>query len=81
MRERQQLSRLWTARNNDIWDCLDDGADADQLSDACVKIISLNDLTAESTGGVFDSTGKAYYFSVQHNITGHGVVVKVSGWR
>jgi secreted PhoX family phosphatase len=69
------------ARNNDIWDCLDDGADADQLSDACVKIISLNDLTAESTGGVFDATGKAYYFSVQHNITGHGVVVKVSGWR
>jgi hypothetical protein len=69
------------ARNNDIWDCLDDGADADQLADACVKVMTLNDLTAESTGGVFDATGKTYYFSVQHNITGHGVIVKVTGWR
>jgi hypothetical protein len=69
------------ARNNDIWDCLDDGADADQLADACVKVMTLNDLTAESTGGVFDATGKAYYFSVQHNITDHGVIVKVTGWR
>ncbi len=68
-------------RNNDIWSCLDDGSDADLLSDACVKVITLNDLTAESTGGVFDATGKAYYFSVQHNITGHGVVLKVTGWR
>jgi hypothetical protein len=69
------------ARNNDIWDCLDDGDDADQLADACVKVVTINDLTAETTGGVFDASGKAYYFSVQHNITGHGVVVKVTGWR
>lgn len=69
------------ARNNDIWACLDDGADADLQSDACVKVMTLNDLTAESTGGVFDAKGKAYYFSVQHNITGHGVIVKVTGWR
>jgi secreted PhoX family phosphatase len=68
-------------RNNDIWSCLDDGNDADLLSDACVKVMSLNDLTAESTGGLFDATGKTYYFSVQHNITGHGVIVKVTGWR
>ncbi len=69
------------ARNNDIWSCLDDGDDADLLSDACVKVITLNDLGAESTGGVFDATGKEYYFSVQHNITGHGVILKVTGWR
>ncbi|MEO8309340.1 MAG: alkaline phosphatase PhoX [Pseudomonadota bacterium] len=69
------------ARNNDIWACLDDGDDANQLSDACVKVITLNDLTAESTGGVFNATGKEYYFSVQHNITGHGVILKVTGWR
>jgi hypothetical protein len=69
------------ARNNDIWDCLDDGADQDNLADACVRVMTLNDLTAESTGGLFDAAGKAYYFSVQHNITGHGVIVKVTGWR
>jgi secreted PhoX family phosphatase len=69
------------ARNNDIWDCLDDGADDDNLADACVRVMTLNDLTAESTGGIFDAAGKAYYFSVQHNITGHGVIVKVTGWR
>jgi hypothetical protein len=70
-----------TARNNDIWACLDDGADADNLSDACVKLMTLNDLTAESTGGVFDGTGKRYFVSIQHNITGHGVVLEVTGWQ
>lgn len=68
-------------RNNDIWSCLDDGDDADMLSDACVKVITLNDLAAESTGGVFDADGDAYFFSVQHNVTGHGVIVKVTGWK
>jgi hypothetical protein len=68
-------------RNNDIWDCLDDGADKDQLADACVKIATLNDLTAETTGGVFNATGNNYYVSVQHNITGHGVVLKITGWK
>jgi len=68
-------------RNNDIWACLDDGADLDQLADACVKVISLNDLTAESTGGVFDSTGKRYFVSIQHNVTGHGVVLEINGWH
>ncbi len=68
-------------RNNDIWDCLDDGDDADQLSDACVKVMTLNDLTAESTGGVFDGSGTRYFVSIQHNITGHGVILEVDGWR
>jgi secreted PhoX family phosphatase len=68
-------------RNNDIWDCLDDGADLDHLADACVKVMSLNDLTAESTGGIFDGTGKRYFVSIQHNITGHGVILEVNGWH
>jgi secreted PhoX family phosphatase len=68
-------------RNNDIWDCLDDGADENNLADACVRVITLNDLKAESTGGLFDADGDAYYFSVQHNVTGHGVILKVTGWR
>ncbi len=70
-----------TPRNNDIWDCLDDGDDDDNLADACIKVMTLNDFNAESTGGLFDGTGKAYYVSIQHNVTGHGVVLKVAGWR
>jgi len=68
-------------RNNDIWVCLDDGADTDHLTDACVKMMSLNDLTAESTGGIFDGTGKRYFVSIQHNVTGHGVVLEINGWH
>ena len=68
------------ARNNDIWSCLDDGADKDIIADACVKVMSLNDLTAESTGGVFDASGKRYFVSIQHNVTGHGVILEINGW-
>ncbi|HZD54543.1 MAG TPA: alkaline phosphatase PhoX, partial [Woeseiaceae bacterium] len=68
-------------RNNDMWDCLDDGADQDNQSDACVRVMSLNDLNAEWTGGVFDASGKHFYVSVQHNVTGHGVILEVTGWH
>ncbi|HQR53885.1 MAG TPA: hypothetical protein PLZ79_11490 [Burkholderiales bacterium] len=68
-------------RNNDIWSCVDDGLDRDGLADVCAKVITLNDLTAESTGGVFDATGKRFFFSVQHNVTGHGVILEVTGWK
>jgi secreted PhoX family phosphatase len=67
--------------NNSIWMCLEDGDDADTLSDGCLRVATLNDLTAESTGGFFDDQGKHYYFSVQHNITGHGVILDVTGWK
>ncbi|MDA8127191.1 MAG: hypothetical protein M0Z73_00640 [Betaproteobacteria bacterium] len=67
--------------NDSIHVCLEDGADADSLSDGCVRWASLNDLHAESTGGLFDASGKNYYFSVQHNVTGHGVILKVTGWK
>jgi secreted PhoX family phosphatase len=68
-------------RNNDLWSCLEDGEDADTLSDGCARIATLNDLTAEWTGGVFDKYGAHFYVSVQHNITGHGVVLDITGWR
>ena len=68
------------ARNDDIWDCLRDGADDDTLSDGCVRIASLNDLDAESTGGFFDSTGQHYYVSVQHNSSGFGTILDITGW-
>lgn len=68
-------------RNNDLWSCLDDGADANRLSDGCVRIGTLNDLNAEWTGGFFDKSGKRFFVSIQHNVTGHGVVLEVTGWR
>jgi secreted PhoX family phosphatase len=68
-------------RNNDLWACLDDGVDDDDLSDGCVRIATLNDLTAEWTGGFFDAAGERFFVSVQHNVTGHGVVFEVTGWR
>ncbi len=67
--------------NDSIWMCLEDGSDADTLSDGCLRIATLNDLNAESTGGLFDEQGGHYYFSVQHNVTGHGVILDVTGWR
>jgi len=68
-------------RNNDLWSCLDDGEDADGLSDGCVRIATLNDLNAEWTGGIFDATGRRFFVSVQHNVTGHGVILEITGWR
>src|SRR5262245_915829 len=68
------------ARNDDIWDCLDDGADDDTLSDGCVRIASLNDLDAESTGGFFDPSGDHYYVSIQHNSSGFGTILDITGW-
>jgi secreted PhoX family phosphatase len=68
-------------RNNDIWACLDDGGDDDLMSDGCIRIATLNDLTAESTGVVFDGSGNHMYVSIQHNITGHGVILDIVGLR
>ena len=46
-----------------------------------MRIGTLNDLNAEWTGGFFDATGEHFYVSVQHNVTGHGVVLDITGWR
>jgi secreted PhoX family phosphatase len=79
-----------TGRNNDLWLCQPDRADADQQSDGCIRIATLNDLGpdgapnagegAEWTGGVFDGVGQRFYVSVQHNMTGHGVILEITGW-
>jgi secreted PhoX family phosphatase len=68
-------------RNNDLWSCLEDGEDDDSLSDGCLRIATLNDLNAEWTGGIFDASGRNFYVSVQHNVTGHGVILKISDWE
>lgn len=67
--------------NNDLWDCLPDGADADQMSDGCVRIGTLNDLEAEWTGGIFDASGSKFFVSIQHNVSGFGVVLEITGWK
>jgi secreted PhoX family phosphatase len=67
--------------NNDLWDCLPDGGDDDQLSDGCIRIGTLNDLTAEWTGGIFDGTGTRLFVSIQHNVSGNGVVLEITGWK
>ena len=67
--------------NNDVWSCLPDGRDSDLLSDGCIRVITENDPTAEWTGGIFDSTGKRFFLSAQHNITGKGVVFEITGWK
>ena len=68
-------------RNNDMWSCLEDGDDDDRLSDGCVRIATLNDLNAEWTGGIFDVTGRRFFVSIQHNVTGHGVILEITGWN
>jgi len=67
--------------NNDLWDCLPDGTDDDLLSDGCVRVGTLNDLDAEWTGGIFDATGKHFYVSVQHNVSGTGTILDITGWE
>jgi secreted PhoX family phosphatase len=72
-------------RNNDVWDCLPDGGDDDVQADGCVRVATLRDLVgdgegAEWTGGVFDATGTRFFISIQHNVTGFGVVLEVTGW-
>ena len=63
-------------RNNDLWACLDDGDDDDRCPTAASASATLNDLTAEWTGGIFDRVGQALLRSVQHNVTGHGVILE-----
>lgn len=80
-----------TGRNNDLWDCLPDGLDDDTMSDGCVRVATINDLGpagapnagegAEWTGGVFDATGDHFYVSIQHNLTGQGVILDITGWK
>jgi hypothetical protein len=75
-----------THKNNDLWICLPDGADADTLTDGCLRMATINDLIsnngegAEWTGGFWDATGSTFYVSVQHNMTGEGTLLAISGF-
>ena len=53
--------------NGDIFACLPDGADRDNKTDGCVKVISVKDSSAEPTGFIFDATGTTAYLSIQHS--------------
>jgi hypothetical protein len=50
----------------EIWACLPDGTDRDLGSDGCVSMLSVNDASAEPTGFIFDGTGSAAFYVVQH---------------
>ena len=45
-----------------------------------MRIATLNDLTAEWTGGIFDASGTNFYVSIQHNISGEATVIDITGW-
>jgi hypothetical protein len=68
-------------RNNDLWDCLDDGRDVDTMSDGCIRIGTLNDFDAEWTGGFFDPSGRHFFVSIQHNSSGFGTILDITGWH
>lgn len=68
-------------RGNDIWMCLSDGHDRDEQSDGCIRIASISDTDAESTGFIFDASGENAYFNVQHRSTGKGAMLKLSGFK
>ena len=46
-----------------------------------MRIGTLNDLNAEWTGGIFDASGDRFFVSIQHNVTGHGVIFEITGWQ
>jgi len=52
--------------NDDVWACLPDGADSDELSDGCVRVMTLKDGNAEFTGIQFLGDGKSFLIHLQH---------------
>jgi len=64
------------AGNNDIWSCLDDGDDPRSVG-WLRRVISLNDLTR--IDGASSTRGRPLLVSIQHNVTGHGVVLDITG--
>jgi hypothetical protein len=75
--------------NGDVWSCLPDGADADMMTDGCVKILSVKDSSAEPTGFVFAPDGKTAYLNIQHSddknvpkVDGFGTddLIKITGF-
>jgi hypothetical protein len=31
--------------------------------------------------GIFDASGRHFYISVQHNVTGAGAILDITGWK
>lgn len=54
-------------QHGDVWACLPDGADTDNKTDGCVRVLSLNDTSAEPTGFIFSPDGREAYVSIQHS--------------
>jgi len=53
--------------NGDIWACLPDGADRNDKTDGCIKILSVKDTSAEPTGFIFAADGLSACVSIQHS--------------
>jgi hypothetical protein len=75
-------------RGNDLWMCLPDGKDDDDLSDGCVRFGSIKDTSAEPTGFIFFGSGEEALVSIQHRKVNddagegnHGAIVKISGFK
>jgi len=75
--------------HGDIWACLPDGDDRDVKTDGCVRLLSVNDTSAEPTGFTFSPDGKTAYVSIQHSndgnmepVDGYGTddIVKITGF-
>ncbi len=77
----ETITDLLGPHNDDLWSCLPDGRDEDLMGDGCVRIATLNDLEAEWTGGIFDASGRHFYVSIQHNVSGTGTILDITGWR
>ena len=75
-------------RGNDLWICLPDGKDDDDVSDGCVRFASIRDTTAEPSGFIFFGSGEEALVSIQHRKVNddagagnHGAIVKISGFK
>jgi hypothetical protein len=75
-------------RGNDLWICLPDGDDDDELTDGCVRFASIRDTSAEPTGFIFLGSGESAFVNIQHRAandalgnTNHGALVKISGFN
>ncbi|MCL4316030.1 MAG: PhoX family protein [Gammaproteobacteria bacterium] len=68
-------------RGTDIWACLPDGKDRDVQSDGCVRVLSIKDTDAESTGFIFDASGERAYVNIQHRSTGQGALLRIEGFK
>lgn len=54
-------------QHGDVWACLPDSDDQGLTSDGCVRVLSLNDRSAEPTGFEFSADGTEAWVSIQHS--------------